>query len=128
MLTTRPEVYRQALEWGCRVIAPSNIGSADDGAAVIDYEKWIVDGEKIQDSSGVVGLMLAKSLGASQIVLAGFDGFSGDVNENYWDNTMRKPISSEEAQERNAFYRQLIARISETVPVRFLTKSRYESR
>lgn len=128
VLTTRPEVYRQALERGCRVIAPSNVGSADDGAAVIDYEKWIVDGEKTQDSSGVMGLMLAKSLGASQILLAGFDGFSGDVNENYWEASMRKPISSEEAQERNAFYAQLIARISDAVPVRFLTKSRYQNR
>ena len=94
---------------------------------MIDYEKWIVDGEKTQDSSGVMGLMLAKSLGASQILLAGFDGFSGDVNENYWEASMRKPISSEEAQERNAFYAQLIARISDAVPVRFLTKSRYQN-
>ena len=92
---------------------------------VIDYEKWIEIENGVQDSSGVVALKLISACGASEILLAGFDGFSSNMNQNYYDKSMRRPVSEEQAQERNEYFRSLISRVRVTVPVTFLTESLY---
>ena len=41
-------------------------------------------------------LNLISSLAPSEIILAGFDGFSADSNENYFDNNLRRPLETSE--------------------------------
>ena len=61
------------------------------------------------------------------MLLAGFDGFSADINENYYEKGMRHTISSSQAHERNDFYKKLIASILSKGNVKFVTPSMYES-
>ena len=67
-----------------------------------------------------------EALGAGEIVLAGFDGFSININDNYYNPTMRKPVTEEQAVRRNQFYKELIASIGTHIPVTFLTPSLYQ--
>ena len=127
-LTTRIEVFSEAVERGDSIIAPSNVvmGKKSDSTSEIDYEKWIVrENGTTYDSSGVMSLLLMERLGVSEIILAGFDGFSTNINENYFDKTMRNPVSEEQAELRNEFYSRLIRRIREKTAVTFLTSSKY---
>ena len=128
ILTTRTEIFNEALTKDLHIIVPSNVAknSDADNVNIIDYEKWIIKGEKTYDSSGVMSLLLMKALGVKEIMLAGFDGFSANINENYYDKTMRKPVTDEQAKRRNKFYRELINEINKTVNMIFITESVYK--
>lgn len=127
VLTTRVDAFQKAAAQGRRIIATTGVcGESQDGVLTIDYEKWITVENGVQDSSGVVSLNLAAACGASQLLLAGFDGFSGNINQNYYDKTMRRPVTEQEAKCRNDYFRSFVNRLRQKVPVTFLTKSLYE--
>ncbi len=129
VLTTRSEIYAQAKESGRTLIVPSNVADEDGGndAFVIDYERWMIKDERTHDSSGVIALLLMQAARPAQLLLAGFDGFSVNINDNYYDPVLRKPVNEEQANRRNRFYSRLIQDTARTVPVRFLTPSLYQS-
>ena len=60
-------------------------------------------------------------------MLIGLDGFSTDINDNYFDSQMRHPVTSEQAAGRNKYYKEFINRVREAgIEVEFVTKSKYE--
>jgi 4-hydroxy 2-oxovalerate aldolase len=127
VLTTRAEIFAEAKEQGKAIIVPSRLTqTCTDLVYVVDYQKWIIVDEKTYDSSSVIALKLLEELGAREIILAGFDGFSININENYYNTTLRRPVTEEQAEQRNEFYKDLIARVAEKVTVSFLTKSLYQ--
>ena len=127
VLTTRLDAFHKAREEGKNIIVTSGIcDTLKDNALVIDYQKWITVENGVQDSSGIVALKLMTACGASELLLAGFDGFSVDINQNYYDMTMRHPVTEEQANQRNDYFRSYVKRLRATVPVTFLTKSLYE--
>ena len=127
ILTTRIEAFEEAEKQGLNVIVPSNLSNQNsENVNTINYQKWIITGDKTYDSSGVIVLNLMKELKPSKIYMAGFDGFSSNINKNYYNTSMRKPVSEEQAENRNAFFRDFINRISEVIPIEFVTKSFYE--
>lgn len=127
VLTTRVDAFQKARKDGKRLIATSGVCDSDEeDALIIDYQKWITVENGVQDSSGIVALKLMTACGASEILLAGFDGFSVDINLNYHDKTMRRPVSEEQARQRNEYFRSYVRRLRASVPVTFLTSSLYE--
>lgn len=126
ILTTRNEVYEEAIKKNRNIIVPSRITrESSNHVLVIDYMRWIITGEKTFDSSGVIALKLLSTIGVAEIMLAGFDGFSFNMNDNYYNPTLRRPITEEQVLARNAFYADLINEISERVNVNFITPSSY---
>lgn len=127
VLTTRKDAFEKAISADKHIIATSGVCDTVTGhVLVIDYEKWITIENGVQDSSGIVALKLMTACGASELLLAGFDGFSTNMNLNYYDRSMRRPVSEEQATQRNAYFRSYVNRLRKTVPVKFLTKSLYE--
>ncbi len=127
VLTTRVDAYRAAYDANKNIIATSGIDVASsDKVYVIDYEKWITVDEGVKDSSGIVALKLMAACGAKEIILAGFDGFSVDINSNYYDKTMRRPVTEEQARQRNEYFREYVRRLRKTLPIKFITASLYE--
>ena len=127
VLTTRVDAFESAKDAGKNIIATSGVCAVPgENVLVIDYEKWITVENGVQDSSGIVALKLMSACGASELLLAGFDGFSTNMNLNYYDKSMRRPVSEEQAAQRNDYFKSYVKRLRETVPVTFLTKSLYE--
>ncbi len=127
VLTTRVDAYSDAVTAGKSIIATSGVTSDDcESVFVIDYEKWITLEKGVNDSSGIVALKLMTACGAEELLLAGFDGFSADMNQNYYDKTMRRPVTEEQATQRNEYFREYVRRLRANVPVSYLTKSLYE--
>ncbi len=127
ILTTREDAFLRAKAEGKRIIATNGLcEKSEDNIEVIDYRKWITVENGIQDSSGIVALKLMTACGASELLLVGFDGFSVDINQNYFDKTMRHPVSEEQAKQRNEYFRTYVKRIRNSIPVTFLTRSLYE--
>lgn len=128
LLTTRAEIYNQALTDGKSIIVPSSISKGGRGnVKVLNYANWIEVDENTHDSSAVFAFNLLKKCGVKEILLAGFDGFSSIINENYYDPNMRHPVNAEQAERRNAYYKGFIDRIKKSgTTVIFITPSLYE--
>ncbi len=128
VLTTRKDEYDKAVSDGKNVLVPSNISKGGRGnVKILNYGNWIEVDDRTHDSSAVIGMNLLLACGVKEIILAGFDGFSVNINDNYYDPNMRHPVNQEQADRRNAFYRGFINRIKgKGIIVTFLTPSKYE--
>jgi len=130
ILTTRADVYSQAVESGKHVIVPSNVSKGGRGdVQILDYKNWIEVDEngRTHDSSAVFAFNLLKKCNVKEIILAGFDGFSTNINNNYYDQNMKRPVNEEQAERRNRYYKNLIERIRQSgVSISFITPSKYE--
>ena len=131
VLTTRQEAYDQAIHDGKNIIVPSNVSKGGRGnVKVLNYKNWIAIDEngKTRDSSSVIAFNLLKACGVKTLYLAGFDGFSININDNYYDANMRHPVDVEQAESRNAFYKKTINLLKEGgIEVNFITPSLYEN-
>lgn len=128
LLTTRKEIYDVAMAEGMNLIVCSNVSKGGRGnVKILNYANWIEVDERTHDSASVIALNLLKKCGVKNILLAGFDGFSVNINENYYDPNMRHPVTPEQVKRRNAYYKNLIQRIKDSgVKVEFVTPSKYE--
>ena len=128
LLTTRQDIYEMAVAAGKNVIVPSNVSKGGRGnVKILNYGNWIEIDERTHDSSSVIAMNLLKACGVKEIMLAGFDGFSVNINENYYDPNMRHPVTAEQADRRNAYYKKFISKIRECgCNVKFITPSKYE--
>lgn len=127
LLTTRKEIYDRVVNDEKNIIACSNISKGGrDNVKILNYKNWIEFDDRTHDSSAVIAFNLLKSCEVQEIMLAGFDGFSADINENYYDPNMRYPVNTEQAEQRNKYYRKLIGRLNSIgINVEFITPSRY---
>lgn len=128
LLITRAELYEKAVAEGKSVIVPSSISKGGRGnVKVLNYSNWIEVDDITHDSSSVIAFKLMKACGVKKIMLAGFDGYSVNINENYYDPGMRYPVSIEQMNRRNSYYKELISRMREDgADIQFVTPSKYE--
>ena len=129
VFATRHEALSGAISAGKKIITTSSVcekGNLD--VFVIDYQKWVVVDGEVQDSSGIVTINLLKECGVSELVLAGFDGFHMNYSKNYYDKAMNHPVTAEQVEKRNAYFKRYISNLSKSIPVTFLTPSLYEDK
>lgn len=128
ILTTRSEIYEKAVADGREVIACSNISKGGRGKVkILNYKNWIEVDDRTHDSSAVIALKLLMACNVKKVLLAGFDGFTLNMNNNYYDSSMRRPISVEQAERRNKYNKEFLGRVKETgVDICFVTHSMYE--
>lgn len=109
------------------VITTSNVCSTPGNSMIIfDYLKWGSFQGKRNDMSIVALMNILIEAGVSEVLLAGFDGFSVDITRNYYDESLKRPVTIEQAQERNSFMSAFLGVVKEKVKVTFLTRSEYE--
>ncbi len=129
LMTTRQDVYEAAIQGGKSVITTSNVSKGTRGKVkILNYKNWIeISDGRTHDSSSVIMLNLLKSCGVKEMLLAGFDGFMVNINENYSDPNLRRPVSVEQVDRRNAYYKRFIGEIAASgVLVTFVTPSKYQ--
>ena len=129
IVATRQDSFEDVLLSGRNIITTSNISKGTRGnIKILDYKKWIeVRGDKTFDSSAVIVLNLLKYCEVTHIYIAGMDGFSTNINENYADPSLRRPVTEEQAVLRNDFYKTFISdMIQNGVVVEFITPSKYQ--
>ncbi len=129
LMTTRQDVLDTAIHKNKSVITTSNLSKGNRGdVKILNYKNWIdISDGRTHDSSSVITLNLLKECGVKEILLAGFDGFMVNINENYSDPNLRRPVSVEQVNRRNAFYKRFINEIALSgINVSFVTPSKYE--
>lgn len=128
LLTTRRDIYDSAVADGLNIIVCSNISKGGRGKVkILNYSNWIEIDEKTHDSSSIIAFNLLKACEVKEILLAGFDGFSIDINLNYYDPNLRHPINLEQVEQRNKYYKDFINRMTKSeIKVSFVTESLYQ--
>lgn len=128
LLATRQEVFEQFIGGNVPLITTSVVSKGARGnVKILNYKSWIDVDEQTHDSSFVIAMNLLKQCGVSTVWLAGLDGFSPNINDNYSDANMRRPVTEEQAAQRNAYYKEFIASLrTKGMVIRFLTPSKYE--
>lgn len=128
LLTTRKEIYDSAVAEGRKTIVCSNVSKGGRGnVKILNYANWIEIDERTHDSSSVIALNLLRACDVKEILLAGFDGFDVNINENYYDPNMRHPVNVEQVKRRNSFYKKFINKVRDDgVAIEFVTPSKYE--
>jgi 4-hydroxy 2-oxovalerate aldolase len=127
-LITRKDLYEEAVSNGKKVITTSAITKGGRGNVyVLNYKNWININGNTHDSSVVIAFNLLNACDVKHIMLAGFDGFSTDINENYFDPNMRYPVNSKQKTKYNSYNKNLIMQMRDKgVCVDFITPSKYE--
>ncbi len=128
MVATRQDVFEEALEEGLPIITTSAVTKGTRGnIKILNYKSWIEVDEQTHDSSFVIIMNFLKACGVKQIMLAGLDGFSPYINDNYFDPLLRRPVSEIQAEQRNMYYKNFIGSCRQQgIEITFLTPSKYE--
>lgn len=107
-----------------KMIITSNILS-DKVYLVIDYDSYTNAYEAVKDNAALMLFKYLENQGVREIFVAGLDGYSHDLNDNYADDNMIIKTSNEWFDKRNdglnLYIRDLYSRIS----ISSITKTKY---
>lgn len=117
--------YRE-LESGKRekCIVTSNI--SEDGVYIqTDYAALLNTVEGVRDNAGLMLIRFLMNLGVSKIILAGMDGYSHEMAENYADEEKVYITRKSILDEMNKGISQVLSDYAQKVKIEFLTESKY---
>lgn len=128
IFTTRNASYNDAVRGKKNTIVTSNVSKGGRGnVMVIDYKKWITIDETTHDSASVIALNLLEFLKPQKVFMAGFDGFSADINSNYYDLNLRRPDTGTGVKEKNRYFSEFVAKKRQMgMKIEFITPTRYD--
>lgn len=128
ILTTRRASYDQAVKGTVSTIVTSNVSKGGRGSVIVlDYNKWINVDETTHDSSGIIALNLLEKCIVHKVFMAGFDGYTLDINENYYDKNLRQPDTGAGTIEKNQYFSNVIKQKKRKgMEIEFITPTRYE--
>lgn len=113
-----------APEKRAKCIVTSNI-PPESSLASVDYASLLNSVDGVEDNAGLMAAKLVSDLGASEIVLAGFDGYAPDMMENYANSEMALAMSRPVIEKMNKGMTRVLSDLNKTTPVRFLTAQRF---
>ena len=110
------------------IIATSNISTIpQENRYIIDYSSYLNEEQCISDNAGLMCINLLKKVGVKQILLAGFDGFSPNLQENYYESSMYMDVEAERLMKMNIATARKLEQLSTQMEIRYLTDSVYQS-
>ena len=109
-----------------KVIATSNVTSSTyTFDYTIKYSNLLDYNAQIIDNSFLMLLKVLKKIGASEVFVAGFDGYAVDNSPNYINPDMEYQFTSAEAADLNQYVIGELDKLSTDFKVNFLTSSYY---
>ncbi|MBQ3654953.1 MAG: aldolase catalytic domain-containing protein [Synergistaceae bacterium] len=107
-----------------RCIATSNI-TAEGVFCRADYAGLIFPDDSVRDNAGLMAVKFFGDMGAGEIYLAGFDGYSHDLEENYGRSDMAFIARNNILDAQNEGMTRALLELSRKINVKFLTAPRH---
>ena len=107
-----------------KCIITSNI-TGDKVYLQIKYRNLLNEVEAVKDNAGLMAVKFLSSYGVKEIMLAGFDGYSHDVKENYGDSQMEMITRNAVLDAMNVGMTEVLRLFSRDVKISFLTSPRH---
>lgn len=111
----------------CGIILSSNLKDSEYAvrALLINYSTYLGNQSMIADNPTLMLLRLLSSIGIKKVVLAGFDGYSSNPRENYFNEKLSLGTSTQLKLQKNNLIREALCEIRPRITPIFLTKSLY---
>ena len=115
-------------EHSARLICTSNITEVgEDIDFLLNYSGLLADDEVIRDNPLIMFLKLLKKTGMTKIHMAGFDGYSHSVADNYYDDYIRFLYCDDNVLLRNEAIKKELKEFSGSMEIVSLTPTKYMS-
>ena len=109
------------------IIVTSNLlDNEQEGAMIINYADYLNEDDIISDNAGLMLMNFLRKIGVSEINLAGFDGFSVNGIENYFDVDYTNSTEYDSLILKTEAISKKIKSLSNSMRINFLTESKYE--
>lgn len=105
-------------------IITSNIVS-NEAFIRVNYRDLLINDELLSDNAGLMAIKLFHQLGANNIVLAGFDGYSYNSEDNYADSQMTLITKKAILKARNVSMSRVLSEIYQKGIISFLIEPRH---
>ena len=102
-----------------KLIITSNI-ECEEAAYRIPYEKLINNQDGVEDNGGMMFLQLMIFFNVQKVYIVGVDGFSYDMDENYFIDDMKFSLSKERMHNINCGMKKLIKNYMNFIEIEFL--------
>lgn len=110
------------------VVVTSNIScDGQDNVAVVDYLSYTNEDPLITDNAGLMCVNLMRTMGIKQLFLAGFDGFSVNQVDNYFNASMYMKVENERLLAVNEAVSVKLEQLRPQMDITFLTKTVYRT-
>lgn len=107
-----------------KCIVTSNI-PADNVYLQTTYKDLLSTEETVKDNAGLMAIRFLMDYGVRTVVLAGFDGYSHDAEENYGDSQMVYIMRSAVLDAMNIGMEKTLREYSDRIDICFLTQPHY---
>lgn len=115
------------LDENCKVIATSNIAAVNKPFDyVFRYDEVRDEDKVVEDNAFIMMLRILSMTGVKAVSAAGFDGFSPQMADNYYDQYLDFETDYSMLAQVNEAVRRRVAEMRPDMEIRFLTKSLYE--
>ena len=128
VLYTKSPILDMECDIKQKIIMTSNVCRYDrKGQVVLNYKKWIeYGGGGVAETALSIILNVLFELGVRKVWLAGCDGFSGNIDDNYFDIKFTRPVSGSQASMRNKAIGEYLNYMKNKMKIEFLTPSVYQ--
>ena len=107
-----------------KCIVTSNI-STSEAYLQTPYKALLNNEEAVKDNAGLMAIKFFISLGVKEIYLAGFDGYTHDVKENYGDTKLEFISKNAVLDAMNEGMNKVLAQYSQSVSIIFITEPKH---
>ena len=110
-----------------KVLVTSNITTqGNEKLSIVDYSSYINEEQCILDNAGLMCINFLNKLGVVKVLLAGFDGFSVNTKENYYEQAMYLDVEAERLMQMNEAISKKIKQLSTQIEIDFFKDSAYQ--
>lgn len=120
-------------EFDCRIasnikiVITSNITTVPhDNIMILNYFSYTNEEQCISDNAGLMCFNLLKKIGVTEVLLAGFDGFSSKNEDNYFNTSMCLDVGTERAVNMNKAIAEKLQQLGTQMKISYFTNSKYE--
>jgi len=107
------------------VILTSNLPNIIKNRVYVGYSSLCDRNHEEVDNSGMMLIRLMEKIGLKQVYIAGYDGFSKDAKDNYFDETMINSVEPGHVKKKNDSIVRQLKKVMKNINIITLTPSKY---
>ena len=111
---------------GVKAVVTSNITNPGSDFMLVNYSSYLNEENCIMDNAGIMCINLLKKVGAKNLLLAGFDGFSESIKENFYEESLYLDVEGERLARINIAMADKIKQLRKQIKIEFFSSSTYD--